>query len=126
MTLRSRSGISVLAFCTMAPAAPLTAGHVACGSPPPGWETSQQDGTRAFNTITVHGGSDSLRLSWNGAPVTRKQVREYLEIAKALRPVPTLVLSVEPAAECSEVRRLRQMIDRTLKCENGQCVERGS
>ena len=126
MTLRSLLGLPVLAICTLAPAAPLAAGQAPCGSPPFGWETTQPDSTRVFNTVGVHGKGDNVRLSWNGAAVTPEQVREYVELTKELKPVPTLLLTVAPSAECGEVRRLRQMIDKTLACENGQCVERGS
>lgn len=126
MTLRSLLGLPVLAICTLAPAAPLKPGQATCGSPPSGWQTTQSDSTRVFNTVGVHGEGDRVRLSWNGAPVTPEQVREYVKITKELNPSPTLILSVAPSAECGEVRRLRQMIDQTLACEDGQCVERGS
>ena len=126
MILRSFVSLPVFAIITLAIATPSIAGQATCGSTPPGWTATQPDSMRALNTVAVHGDSDSESLTWNGAPATHEQIRQYVEITKMLKPVPTLLLSVSPSADCDEVRRLRRMIDQTLTCENGQCVERGS
>jgi len=125
MILRTRLSYSLLALAALTPAAASTARSTSCGSPSAGWKTSQPNKTQAVNTVAIQNKKGTV-LTWNGASVTAKQLREYVQITKTLRPSPTLVLIVTPSADCGEVRRLRQMIQETLRCESGQCVEVGA
>lgn len=125
MVLSTHLGFSLLALAALTPAAASTASSATCGSPPAGWKTSQPNKTEVVNTIAIQKEKDTV-LTWNGASVTPKQVREYVQITKSLQPSPTLLLIVSPSADCAEVRRLRQMIQETLRCESGQCVEIGA
>ena len=120
MVLRTLLGFSSLAIAALTPAAASAPRSATCGSPPAGWKTSQPDKTQVVNTVAIQKGTV---LTWNGAPVTPKQLREYVQIIDTLKPSPTLLLIVSPSADCGRVRRLRQMIQETLECESGQCVE---
>ena len=115
MRLRVLSGI----FALVASASPALA--ATCGGAPSGWKTSRPHG-QVINTLAI---DDAKPATWNGSPVTREQVRQYVGLTKELNPVPTLLLVVSPAADCAEVRTFRQMIDTTLDCKAGQCVEVG-
>lgn len=131
MTLRAFLAVSALAFAALAPAAAATAGSATCGSPPAGWKTSPPASTQVVNTVAVRGkatvpSARHLLPTWNGASVTPDQVREYVRVTTLMKPVPTLLLVVSPSADCGEVGRLRKMIDETLDCGKGQCVELGS
>lgn len=118
-------GFSLLALAALTPAAASTARSANCGSPPADWKASRPDKAQVVNTVAISKGEGRV-LTWNGSSVTPKQLREYFQIVKALNPSPTLVLVVSPSADCGEVRRLRQMIQETLGCNGGQCVEVGA
>lgn len=123
MVVRALLGFSLFAIATLTPAAASAPRSTTCGSPPAGWKTSQPGDTQVVNTVAIQKGTV---LTWNGAPVTPKQLREYVQIIDTLKPSPTLLLIVSPSADCGGVRRLRQMIKETLGCERGQCVEVGA
>jgi hypothetical protein len=125
MVLRAHFGFSLLALAALTPAAASTGRSTICGSPPTGWKTSQPNKTQVVNTVAIRKEKGTV-LTWNGASVTPRQLREYVQITKSMNPSPTLLLIVSPSAECGEVRRLREMIQETLRCENGQCVEIGA
>ena len=122
--LRTLLGIST--FALVASASPALPGT--CGAPPSGWKTSRPDATQVVNAVAIQGQpegarADAPRLTWNGTSVTQEQVREYVGITKTMNPVPTLLLIVSPSADCAQVSMFRHMIDETLDCESGQCVE---
>ena len=124
LILRTLLGISTFALA----ASDSLALPGTCGPPPSGWGTSQPDATQVVNAVALQGQpggarADVPRVTWNGSSVTQEQVREYVGITKTMNPVPTLLLVVSPSADCAEVRMFRQMIDETLNCESGQCVE---
>ena len=124
MILRKLLGISTLALAASAS----TALAGTCGAPPSGWKTSRPDATQVVNVLAIHrqpegARADAPNLTWNGSPVTQEQVREYVGITRTMNPAPTLLLIVSPSSDCAQVNVLRHMIDETLNCESGQCVE---
>ena len=124
MILRSL-GFSLLALAAFTPTAASTARATTCSSPPAKWKASRPNKSVVVNTVSVSQGAGPV-LTWNGSSVTRKQLREYFQIIEALNPSPKLVLVISPSADCGEVRKLRQMIQETLRCDSGQCVEVGA
>ena len=99
-----------------------------CGSPPTGWETLRPDRSQVVNTIILHQKASHphprvFLPTWNGAPVTPEQVREYVRLTVQMKPTPTLLLVVSPFADCEQVALFRQIIDETLNCETDQCIE---
>ena len=121
-----RTLLGVLTF-TLAASASLAI-PATCGAPPSGWKTSRSDATQVVNALAIQGQpggarAEAPRLTWNGSSVTQEQVREYVGITKTMNPVPTLLLIVSPSADCAQVSLFRRMIDETLDCESGQCVE---
>lgn len=118
-------GFSLLALAAVTPAAASTARSSTCGSTPVEWKAARPPKAQVVNTVAISQGEGPV-LTWNGSSVTPKQLQEYVQIVRVLKPSPTLVLVVSPSADCGEVRRLRQMIQETLKCDSGQCVEVGA
>ncbi len=122
--LRTLAGISTFAFAASAsPAVSAT-----CGAPLSGWKTARPAAAQVVNTVSLLGHSrganaHATHLTWNGSSASPEQVRVYLGLVRLMNPVPTLVLVVSPSVDCAEVSAFRQMIDETLDCETGQCVE---
>lgn len=92
-----------------------------CGVLAPGWAATRSDRARAVNSLAIDGSQD--KPTWNGAPVTPDDVREYLNLTSQMSPQPVFVLVVGPHADCSEVAVYRRMATDILKCGNGLCVE---
>ena len=93
-----------------------------CNGPLAHWQTPR-DGLPHLlpNQVALNGGGT---LTWNDAPVTLEQLRSYLRLASALDPVPPLVLTVHPDADCRTAALVRQEIDAALDCrQRGLCGE---
>lgn len=96
-------------------------GALTCGAIGPGWTQTRSDRARAVNSLAVDGYQG--KPIWNGTPVTREDVQEYLGTTAQMSPQPVFVLIVGPHADCSEVAVYRNMANSILKCGNGLCVE---
>jgi hypothetical protein len=75
----------------------------------------------AINRIGV-AADNSLR--WNGTPVTRPALREYLTGISTLGPPMAVVLRVDPRADCQIVRDIRDDMEELVRCRSsGLCGE---
>ena len=125
---------------------PATAAGV-CGPIPPGWQSARDDLSRPVNVLILYDKPPepypTIRIvngkptqpqpttpeppqlpSWNGAPVTPEQVREYLGVTtKMTPPGPVFLLTVFPHADCTEVEQYRRMVKEILGCSAGECAE---
>lgn len=93
----------------------------ACGPTLPGWRSARTDPSPSNVLIIQRGRAPA----WNGSPVNAEQVREYLGLTKAIKPVAPFILVVTPNPDCDEVRLYRDLADGVLDCDSGQCVEVG-
>jgi biopolymer transport protein ExbD len=63
-------------------------------------------------------------LYWNGKPISREQLIEYLKISHTLNPEPTVFLQTEMGVPCSALDALREQMDQMLECKkSNRCAE---
>lgn len=67
-----------------------------------------------------HAGS----LYWNGKPVTKEALDEYLAQMHILDPEPVTFLETEMGVPCASLDAIRDQMERQLKCsKGGRCNE---
>src|ERR1041385_774548 len=76
-----------------------------CGPIARGWVQTRADRSRPANSLSIDGSLD--RPTWNGAPVTPGEVRQYLSVTARMSPRPVFLLIVGPHADCGEVAAYR-------------------
>lgn len=110
------------AFCGLAAAAPAQASDRICGGSRPHWVT--RPGPQAFEHVVFN----RLRVSrdgallWNGSPVTRDVLREYLALVAQMEPMPVTILDPAPGVDCTLLDSIRDDTERG--CAHGSmCVE---
>lgn len=93
----------------------------ACSAPRPGWLTPA-DGPleRIINRVEVFDG-DGLR--WNGVPVTRAVLRQYLDIVRTMEPMPVTILEPFQGVDCAYLETVRDDIEAALPCADRACGE---
>ena len=63
-------------------------------------------------------------IRWNGNPVSRSALREYLAIVRDLRPPMAIILRVDADADCETVGTIRGDMEALLHCSStGLCGE---
>lgn len=99
---------------------------VASGSAEPGplpnWSTAKtaaEGATQPTNTVQLDGNS----LLWNGEETSEATIQEYLRITKKMNPQPLLILSYSAHTPRKRVHRIRLLIDETIQCKPGKCLE---
>ncbi|HEV7658791.1 MAG TPA: hypothetical protein VGO55_02985 [Allosphingosinicella sp.] len=92
-----------------------------CAGPRPGWLAPVLlPPSRHFNRITVSARDGIL---WNGAPVTRPILRQYLDFVANMTPVPLTILAPRHDADCALIEALRDEIEAALPCAAQVCGE---
>ncbi|NJC05672.1 DNA-binding CsgD family transcriptional regulator [Sphingomonas kaistensis] len=66
---------------------------------------------------------DGTSLTWNGAPITEDQLRQYLDITTQMSPQPVLVFSYSPETKSARVETVRSVIEGVLQCTPRNCRE---
>lgn len=67
---------------------------------------------------------DQRALQWNGVPITRPTLKEYLGDLRALSPGPALVIVFDPTTSCDVVETVRRTIAGEKLCGSlSVCVE---
>ena len=63
-------------------------------------------------------------LTWNGQNVADETLRDYLRQTSHLRPLPEIVLAIEPGAPCLQSRQVRDAMRESPVCSSdGACSE---
>lgn len=62
-------------------------------------------------------------LRWNGQPINRETLREYLGLVRAMEPMPFTILTAGPGVDCAFLEAIRDDMARALPCELGACGE---
>ena len=83
---------------------------------PAGWsiEASGEDPDQFLNTVSI----DSAGTThWNGVPIDRLTLRQYMDIVSTMFPTPGTVVEVEPGAPCAPVTEAVKIIGHAVECE---------
>lgn len=92
-----------------------------CAGPRPGWlAPAIQPPSRRFNRITLSARDEIL---WNGVPVTRPILRQYLDLVATMNPVPLTILAPRHESDCALIEALRDEIEAALPCAAQICGE---
>jgi hypothetical protein len=95
-----------------------------CGGAPQNWSAlpivpaNSRDLPVNVAEITADG-----RLLWNHIAVTELQASEYLGLMPGFPGKSLMVLRVRQGADCTQVKRVRELIEAKLKCDAESCGE---
>jgi biopolymer transport protein ExbD len=94
----------------------------ACSTLRQNWRTAEQDWHHAiFNTVKLE---KAGTLRWNGVQIDEARLTQYFQAVNTLNPVPTVVLKVDPDADCAAVERIRDQLEEQMQCKaSGRCGE---
>jgi hypothetical protein len=116
-------GVAALALCLLAagqpPPAPVSN---SCAAPRPGWLT-RLDGLPELAVVSRLSVAAGGRLEWNGTPVARATVREYLGLVRTMEPLPFTILAPDADADCAFLEAIRDDMAAALPCGEGACGE---
>jgi hypothetical protein len=91
-----------------------------------GW-ARRADGTPELVVINRIRVSRDGALTWNGAPVTRAILNQYLGFVRAMEPMPFTILIPDRDTDCAAIETIRDLMEAALPCRDGACGEgRGS
>ena len=86
-----------------------------CPSVLPKW-SKPQDGRSAFRIMNVVAFAQS-GPTWNGQPVAREELSEYLERGNLIEPAAFVVLDPSAASDCKAATELRDFINQEADCQ---------
>jgi hypothetical protein len=78
---------------------------------------------RSHNNLSI---DQDNRLSWNGVPITQKQLDEFLSILPTMNPEPELILKIDAKASCRSVWAIRRNVDQKLACRESHLCGEGN
>ena len=63
---------------------------------------------------------------WNGRLISHAKLREYLNTAAQLNPLPFVGLEIAPNANCAAVEPIRAVMERAILCKSDHLCGEGS
>lgn len=100
----------------------LAAAPAACQGPRAGWARPSAGipHLAVVNRVAVAG---SGLIRWNGVPIDRDTLGQYLALVRTMRPLPFTILQPAPNVDCAFLRAVRDDIAAALPCAAGACGE---
>jgi hypothetical protein len=93
-----------------------------CSAVRPGWSTPAEGVPDhvLVNRVSVSG---TGALKWNGVPIGRARLREFLAIVREMEPLPFTILRQEGEVDCAFLESVRDDLAGALPCAEGYCGE---
>ncbi|MES1971309.1 MAG: hypothetical protein V4472_02555 [Pseudomonadota bacterium] len=103
------------------PAKPAAYAESRCGGIPSWSKQGVENGElMSFNRIEVA----PSKLLWNGVPIDRDILADYLNQIRLMNPQPVTALTIAQTAKCEDVAAVRQTMEGRLQCASEiHCVE---
>jgi hypothetical protein len=81
---------------------------------PSGWGLSIARRSKEVRNKILVDRTGSIR--WNGSPIDRERLRQYMELVAAMNPVGNVDVDVHPAAPCENVAEIVAMVASAVDC----------
>jgi hypothetical protein len=90
-----------------------------CAGPRPGWlAPSVQPPSVSLNRVAFWGRD---QLLWNGVPITRQILRQYLGLVGSIEPLPLTIVVPRDDVDCALLEAVRDEIEAALPCAAQVC-----
>ncbi|HVQ08910.1 MAG TPA: hypothetical protein VMS43_10810 [Allosphingosinicella sp.] len=90
-----------------------------CAGPRPGWlAPTIQARSVSLNRISFRARD---QLLWNGVPITRQILRQYLDVVATIEPLPLTIVVPGDDVDCALLETVRDEIEAALPCAARVC-----